>query len=181
MNSAYALPQHETRHFHGFIWVIQRRPGSWNSWKWLRTGSTVNLKRCGRPKKISKRGTGNWNVLLGITGRWPFVDESKEMLVSSKTISRNLHSLGFMARRPCKKPLISKLNKYKRLAFYSTHKTTEHDFRSQKLAPRTMGKNAYRSCESLIRRITTQNESITIVKRKPNKILKLVLKKVGIA
>ena len=45
------------------------------------------------------------------------INEGKEKQLSKKTISLELHKLGFWARRPNKKPLLSKRNLIKRLAF----------------------------------------------------------------
>ena len=42
----------------------------------------------------------------------------KEVTLSQKTVGRNIHSLGFHARRACKKPLISSKNRLKRLAYH---------------------------------------------------------------
>ena len=96
--------------------------------RWRMTGSTTNLRRSGRPKRITARGAkqiknivkhNRRNTLRGITELY---NHAKDQNVSSKTVSRTLHKMGFWARRPCKKPLISQVNKRKRLGFYHEHK-----------------------------------------------------------
>ena len=49
-------------------------------------------------------------------------NEGKSYIVSPKTVSRKLHDLGYWARRPCRKPLISQRNKKKGLTNYHLHK-----------------------------------------------------------
>ena len=97
--------------------------------RWQNTGSTNTFKRSGRPKMITTRGArqlksivkhNRRNTLRGIT---EIYNDAKYQRVSSKTVSRALHKMGFWARRPCKKPLVSRTNKKKRLAFFHKHKT----------------------------------------------------------
>ena len=96
--------------------------------RWRSTGSTTNLGRSSRPKKVTARGArqiknivklNKRNTLRGINELY---NHAKDQNISSKTVSRTLHQMGFWARRPCKKPLVSKANKRKRLDFYHRHK-----------------------------------------------------------
>ena len=98
--------------------------------KWRLTGSTMNSKRSGRPRKVSSRGQrqlkriAKKNRKSSLRSLTELYNEGKQkqQKVSSKTLSRNLHQLGFWSRRAAKKPLVSKANRKKRLAFYHYHK-----------------------------------------------------------
>ena len=96
--------------------------------KFQKTGSTANLPKAGRPKSLSLRATRHIisivkkhrnTCLRGITEHF---NASKKVLVSEKTVSRCLHNQGFYARRPCKKPFISAMNRRKRLAYYKNYR-----------------------------------------------------------
>ena len=96
--------------------------------KWKRRGSTSNLKRAGRPMLMTERGrrqlksivkSNRRSSLRNLTNQY---NDGKVCQLSQKTISRNLHRLGFYARRPCKKPWISKANQRKRLEVFIRHK-----------------------------------------------------------
>ena len=49
-------------------------------------------------------------------------NEGEEKQLSIKTISRQMHRLGFWERRPSRKPLVSQRNRMKRLAFFHSHR-----------------------------------------------------------
>ena len=77
---------------------------------------TKNLTRTGRPKKITAHGTrqlknivksNRTKTLESLTNLF---NSGKDDQVSSKTVARTLHSLGFRARKACRKPMISKKN-----------------------------------------------------------------------
>ena len=97
--------------------------------KWKSIKTTKNLPRQGRPRLLSARGkrqlksivkrnrTSNLRCLTRL------FNKGKPKNVSGKTISRNLHAMGFWARRACKKPLVSTANQKKRLAFYNKCKS----------------------------------------------------------
>ena len=97
--------------------------------KWRSTGSTLNLMRSGRPRKLSLRDVRNlrktiqrnrWGSLKKITEE--FNNPLRANRVSSRTITLRMRELGFKSRKPVKKPLISESNKKKRLVFLSNHK-----------------------------------------------------------
>ena len=96
--------------------------------KWKQTGSTSNLGRAGRPGKICARGKRQLksivkkNRMSHLRRLTELFNEGKSDGVSSKTVARNLHKLGYWARRPCRKPLVSTRNKKKRLAYFHLHK-----------------------------------------------------------
>ena len=98
--------------------------------RWRLTGSTVNSKRSGRPRKVSLRGQRQLKRIVkknrksSLRSLTELYNEGKQrqQKVSAKTVSRNLHHLGFRSRRAAKKPLVSKANRKKRLAFYHHHK-----------------------------------------------------------
>ena len=86
---------------------------------------TKKLPRTGRPKKITAHGTrqlknivksNRTKTLESLTNLF---NSGKDDQVSSKTVARTLHSLGFRARKACRKPMISKKNLKKRLEFYN--------------------------------------------------------------
>ena len=54
-------------------------------------------------------------------------EKQRKVKGSSKTLSRNLHKMGFWARRACRKPLISNKNRKERLDFYRSHKDWDID------------------------------------------------------
>ena len=89
---------------------------------------TKNLTRTGRPKKITAHGTrqlknivksNRTKTLESLTNLF---NSGKDDQVSSKTVARTLHSLGFRARKACRKAMISKKNLKKRLEFYNKYK-----------------------------------------------------------
>ena len=92
------------------------------------SGDVTNKPRSGRPIKISSHGCrqlknivkrNRTSTLKSIT---KLFNTGKVDDVSQKTVSRNLHKLGFYARKACRKPMISSTNRKKRLAFYNTYK-----------------------------------------------------------
>ena len=86
------------------------------------------MPRAGRPKLISLRASRRLKSIVkcnrrgGLRELTQLFNVSKEVTVSQKTVGRNIHSLGFHARRACKKPLISSKNRLKRLAYHKRHK-----------------------------------------------------------
>ena len=91
--------------------------------KWELQGTTKNDRRSGRPKKISEYGTRQLKNILR-SNRTTKLDSvtilfntGKVDKVSSKTVARALHSLGFSARKASRKPMISKRNQKKSLEF----------------------------------------------------------------
>ena len=97
--------------------------------KYRSTGYTKNQPRKGRPNSISVRASRQLNSIVKshrkttLRGMTEIFNAGKNVPVSEKTVSRNLHKLGFYARRACRKPLISTRNKIKRLEYYNIHKS----------------------------------------------------------
>ena len=96
--------------------------------KWRTTGRTENISRCGRPKSFTIRAcrqpksivkSHRFSSLEIITRMF---NEGKEKQLSKKTISRELNKLGFWARRPNKKPLVSNRKRIKRISFQKLYK-----------------------------------------------------------
>ncbi|XP_047144614.1 uncharacterized protein LOC124818129 [Hydra vulgaris] len=91
--------------------------------KFETTGSVENQKRFGRPPKTSTRT----DMLIAriakqnstITSRQ--IVENLKLNVSSRTVQRRLNSSGLINRLQKSKPLISGINKKKRLAFAKLH------------------------------------------------------------
>ena len=96
--------------------------------KFKETVSTINITRAGRPKSISLRASRHLKSIVksnrrtGLRGITQLFNLSRDLPVSQKTVSRNIHNLGFHARRACKKPLISPKNRIKRLGYYKRHR-----------------------------------------------------------
>lgn len=87
----------------------------------------------GRPRKTSSREDrviqrmalkDRFETAAGISRK---VKDSNSINVSRKTVSRRLQEVGLFARRPVKKPLISKKNKISRLHFANKHATWSYD------------------------------------------------------
>ena len=96
--------------------------------RWKKNEETNNIPRSGRPKKISDRGLrklkrvvkGNrMSTLKRITSEF----NEGNTVVSQTTVRRRLKELGYQARMPSRKPLISEANRRKRLAFYNLYKS----------------------------------------------------------
>lgn len=86
--------------------------------------SQISVKhRGGRPRKTSDRTD---NLIIRHVKKDPFISSSKlteklQVSVSDRTIRRRLLQASLRARRPAKKPLISKRNQKKRLQFAKDH------------------------------------------------------------
>ena len=96
--------------------------------RWKKTKSVYNHKRSGRPSLFTKRGMrklksivkkNRWNTLRRITSE---VQYDIGRSVSSSTVRRRLHDIGFSACIPARKPFISEKNRLKRLEFFSDFK-----------------------------------------------------------
>ena len=96
--------------------------------RWKKTKSVYNNKRSGRPSLFTKRGMrklksivkkNRWNTLRRITSE---VQNDIGQSVSSSTVRRRLHDIGFSACIPARKPFISEKNRLKRLEFFSDFK-----------------------------------------------------------
>lgn len=98
--------------------------------KYKSTGSVQNLPRKGRPKATSSREDA---LILREIKKQPTnsarkVKETLNLEVSCKTIQRRLKSSGFLSCIQKRKPLISKVNRSKRLVFAKTHIDKGPDF-----------------------------------------------------
>lgn len=110
------------------VWAIIRQ--------YQRTGSVEPKPKPGRPRKMNNRSV---RLLKRICSNQPFLSSSqlkvkletvKGVNVSSRTIRRRLVEEQLIARRPAKKPLLSKKNRLARLEFARTHlHWTLHDWK----------------------------------------------------
>ncbi|KAI6659527.1 Transposable element Tcb2 transposase [Oopsacas minuta] len=112
--------------------------------KWECKRDIQNVPRTGRPKKITAHGTrqlknivksNRTKTLESLTNLF---NSGKDDEVSSKTVARTLHSLGFHARKACRKPMISKKNQ-KKAPFLQTF---WRNFRRRKPQAKFMQDNA---------------------------------------
>lgn len=104
--------------------------------KYKQTQSHKNKQRSGRPKLIDERGErqlhrlvkGNRRLsLLNLTAKY----NAGEAQASTSTIRRSLHSLGYYGRSCAKKPLITSLNRKRRLKWCMERRNwTQEQWRS---------------------------------------------------
>jgi transposase len=96
------------------------------------SGSTENLQRSGRPKKMNERDFRHLvnDVKKNRRARLQDITNNTPSNVSQSTIRNTLHELGMNSRIAAKKPFISLENQAKRLAFARKHqKMTADDWR----------------------------------------------------
>ena len=97
--------------------------------KWRTHGSIRNMQRSGRPSVITDRGLRHLKNIVKANRRETLqwitnnFNLTSDVPISTKTIIRRLHRLGFRARTACKKPLVTARDRRKRLAYYHKHKT----------------------------------------------------------
>jgi transposase len=101
--------------------------------KYQEFGSTANLPRAGRPRKISPRMTRKIVRTAVVNPRITRKDLQKQLAdegvsVSLNTLSNTLHEAQLHGRRPRKTPLLSRKNVRARLEFALDHVDKENEF-----------------------------------------------------
>ena len=101
--------------------------------RWKNNNCIANTFRSGRPKLLNPRGmrklkkivkSSRWNTITKITSE---LQTSIQSNISSTTVRRRLHQLGFSARFPARKPLISESNPLRRYYFVQKYKRWSPD------------------------------------------------------
>lgn len=102
--------------------------------KFKNDGSTANVGRSGRPKKLTERERYairreiQKNPKISAPKLVGIIQQAFNKHVSTDTVRRVLHSEGFKARVARKKPLINKVNRLKRLSFAKQYCNASPEF-----------------------------------------------------
>lgn len=102
--------------------------------RFLKTGSTLNRPRQGRPKKLSPRAVRQIKKMALADRRRSAGSIAEEVRaaggqpVSAQTIRRTLHQDGLHGRRPRRKPLLKSVHKKARKQFADDNQSKKMDY-----------------------------------------------------